>query len=60
MTHYLAKKYILLFIKKKRISFRAAWKVTKIYIQCTFDQKAFKNDYILTNQKQRQRSPNKV
>ena len=37
---------------------RAGWKVTKIHAHLTFEQKRFKNKFILMNQKSRQESKN--
>ena len=39
---------------------RAGWKVTKIHRHLTFQQKRFKQKFILMNQKQRQQSKNNV
>ena len=37
---------------------RAGWKVTKIHLSLTFEQKRFKEKFILMNQKWRQQSKN--
>ena len=39
---------------------RAGWKVTKIHSHLTFEQKRFKQKFILMNQKSRQQSKNTV
>ena len=39
---------------------RAGWKVTKIHSHLTFEQKIFKQKFILMNQKSRQQSNNSV
>ena len=39
---------------------RAGWKVTKIHVHLTFEQKRFKQKFILMNQKSRQESNNNV
>ena len=39
---------------------RAGWKVTKIHSHLTFEQKRFKQKFILMNQKSRQQSKNNV
>ena len=39
---------------------RAGWKVTKIHWHLTFEQKRFKQKFILMNQKSRQQSKNNV
>ena len=39
---------------------RAGWKVTKIHAHLTFEQKHFKEKFILMNQKSRQLSKNKI
>ena len=39
---------------------RAGWKVTKIYAHLTFEQKRFKQKFILMNQKSRQESKNDI
>ena len=39
---------------------RAAWKVTKIHAHLTFEQKRFKNKFILINQKSRQESKKNI
>ena len=39
---------------------RAGWKVTKIHAHLTFEQKRFKEKFILMNQKSRQLSKNKI
>ena len=39
---------------------RARWKVTKIHAHLTFEQKSFKEKFILMNQKSRQLSKNKI
>ena len=39
---------------------RAGWKVTKIHSHLTFEQKRFKQKFILINQKSRQQSKNNV
>ena len=39
---------------------RAGWKVTKIHVHLTFEQKRFKQKFILMNQKSRQGSNNSV
>ena len=39
---------------------KLAWKVTKIHAHLTFEQKRFKQKFILMNQKSRQESNNNV
>ena len=39
---------------------RAGWKVTKIHAHLTFEQKRFKQKFILMNQKSREKSSNSV
>ena len=39
---------------------RAGWKVTKIHAHLTFEQKRFKQKFILMNQKSRQESKNDI
>ena len=39
---------------------RASWKVTKIHAHLTFEQKRFKQKFILMNQKSRQESKNDI
>ena len=39
---------------------RASWKVTKIHLHLTFEQKRFKQKFIFMNQKSRQQSKNSV
>ena len=39
---------------------RATWKVTKIHAHLTFEQKRFKQKFILVNQKSRQESKNDI
>ena len=39
---------------------RVGWKVTKIHAHLTFEQKRFKKDFILMNQKSRQESKNNI
>ena len=39
---------------------RAGWKVTKIHAHLTFEQKRFKEKFILMNQKSRQLSKNNI
>ena len=39
---------------------RAGWKVSKIHSHLTFEQKRFKQKFILMNQKSRQQSKNTV
>ena len=39
---------------------RAGWKITKIYSHYAFEQKSFKKDFILMNQKSRQNAKNSV
>ena len=39
---------------------RAGWKVTKIHSHLTFEQKRFKQKFIMMNQKPRQQSENNV
>ena len=39
---------------------RAAWKVAKIHLYLTFEQSRFKQNFILMNQKSRQKSKNDV
>ena len=39
---------------------RAGWKVTKIHSHLTFEQSRFKQNFILMNQKSRQKSKNDV
>ena len=39
---------------------RAGWKVTKIHAHLTFEQKRFKQKFILVNQKSRQESKNDI
>ena len=39
---------------------RAGWKVTKIHVHLTFEQKRFKRKFILMNQKSRQELKNDI
>ena len=39
---------------------RVGWKVTKIHAHLTFEQKSFKKDFILMNQKSREESKNNI
>ena len=39
---------------------RAGWLVTKIYSLYTFEQESFKRDYIIMNQKSRQKAKDSV
>ena len=39
---------------------RAGWKVTKIHAHLTFEQKRFKQEFVLMNQKSRQKSKNDI
>ena len=39
---------------------RVGWKVTKIHAHLTLEQKSFKKDFILMNQKSREESKNNI
>ena len=54
------KKYIPLYIEDLRFLIkRAGWIVTKLYSHFTFEQDAFKKDFVLMNQRFRQNAKNK-
>ena len=55
------KKFILLYLEDLRFSIkRAGWIVTKLYSHFTFEQGAFKKDFILMNQRSRQIAKNYI
>ena len=55
------KKYIPLYIEDLRFLIkRAGWIVTKLYSHFTFEQDAFKKDFVLMNQKLRQNAKNDI
>ena len=55
------KKCIPLYIEDLRFLIkRAGWIVTKLYSHFTFDQDAFKKDFVLMNQKSRQNPKNDI
>ena len=55
------KKYIPLYLEElKFLIVRCGWKVTKLYRHIYFEQKRFKKDFILMNQKARQNAPNLI
>ena len=62
-AHETMLKKILLPMYLEELAFvikRAGWKVTKIHAQLTFQQKQFKQKFILMNQKSRQESKNDI
>ena len=55
------KKYIPLYLEElKFLIVRCGWKVTKLYRHFFFEQKRFKRDFILMNQRARQNSKNLI
>ena len=57
----LPKRYIPLYIEElKFLIYRCGWKVKKLYRHYYFEQKRFKKDFILMNQKARQESKNLI
>ena len=70
LAYHTTKKAHATILKKKFLSMylehltfvikRARWKVTKIHAHLTFEQKSFKEKFILMNQKSRQLSKNKI
>ena len=55
------KKYIPLYIEDLRFLIkRAGWIVTKLYSPFTFEQDAFKKDFVLMNQRFRQNAKNAI
>ena len=55
------KKFILLHLEDLRFLIkRAGWVVTKLYSHFTFEQDAFKKDFVLMNQKSRQNPKNSI
>ena len=57
----LPKKYIPLYIEElKFLIYRCGWKVTELYRHYYFEQKRFKKDFILMNQKSRQEAKNLI
>ena len=55
------KKFIPLYLEDLRFLMkRAGWVVTKLYSDFTFEQDAFKKDFVLMNQKSRQNAKNSI
>ena len=55
------KKFIPLYLEDLRFLIkRAGWVVTKLYSHFTFEQDAFKKDFVLMNQKSRQNAKNSI
>ena len=55
------KRFIPLYLEDLRFLIkRAGWVVTKLYSHFTFQQEAFKKDFVLMNQKSRQDAKNSV
>ena len=57
----LKKKFLPMYLEELPFVIKKAdWKVTKIYAHLTFEQKRFKQKFILMNQKSRQESKNDI
>ena len=55
------KRFIPLYLEDLRFLIkRAGWVVTKLYSHFTFEQEAFKKDFVLMNQKSRQNAKNSI
>ena len=55
------KKFIPLYLEDLRFLIkRTGWVVTKLYSHFTFEQEAFKKDFVLMNQKSRQNAKNNI
>ena len=55
------KKFIPLYLENLRFLIkRAGWVVTKLYLHFTFEQDAFKKDFVLMNQKSRKNAKNSI
>ena len=55
------KKYIPLYLEDLRFLIkRAGWVVTKLYSHFTFEQDAFKKEFVLMNQRSRQNAKNDI
>ena len=55
------KKFIPLYLEDLRFLIkRTGWVVTKLYLHFTFEQDAFKKDFVLMNQKSRQNAKNSI
>ena len=55
------KRFIPLYLEDLRFLIkRAGWVVTKLYLHFTFEQEAFKKDFVLMNQKSRQNAKNSI
>ena len=60
-TTLLPKRCIPIYLEElKFVIVRCGWKVTKLYKHYYFEQKRFKRDFILTNQKARQEAKNSI
>ena len=60
-SNLLSKRCVPMYLEELKFAIvRCSWKVTKLYKHYYFEQKRFKRDFILMNQKSRQEAKNKI
>ena len=60
-SNLLPKRCVPMYLEELKFAIvRCSWKVTKLYKHYCFEQKKFKRDFILMNQKSRQEAKNKI